>query len=365
MRGSGRTPVQAAGLVLTVTVVLSVLLSLLHVPSAALFASLLGGMAHALTSSTPLALPAWSFRVGQALIGVTIGSLVSLSALTGMGSALLPILAVTVGTVLVSLAAGRLLARREDVSRVTGAFAMVAGGASGVVAVARDLGADERVVTVVQYLRVFVVLMTMPLVATVVFHPEHGHGTFAVAGESLPEDLVYTAVAAALGLVLARLVPVSTATLLGPLAVAVALTATGWLGEPVVPAPVQWLAYAIIGVQIGLRFTRASLGAIARMLPAVVAIIVAMVATTALMGALLAWLTPVDALTAYLATTPGGLFAVLATAADSGSDVTYVMAVQLFRLLVILAFTPLLARLLRARPDRRPDGCARGSGRPG
>ena len=51
---------------------------------------------------------------------------------------------------------------------------------------------------------------------------------------------------------------------------------------------------------------------------------------------------------AYLATTPGGLFAVLATAADAGSDTTFVMAVQLVRLLVILAFTPLLARLLRS-----------------
>jgi uncharacterized protein len=144
-------------------------------------------------------------------------------------------------------------------------------------------------------------------------------------------------------------VPISTATLLGPLAVAVALTATGWLGTPAVPVALQWIAYALIGVQVGLRFTRASLASIARMLPVVLLLIVGMVVATAAMGALLAWLTPVDGLTAYLATTPGGLFAVLATAADSGSDVTYVMAVQLFRLLVILAFTPLLARFLRAR----------------
>jgi membrane AbrB-like protein len=181
----------------------------------------------------------------------------------------------------------------------------------------------------------------------------------------VPVELLYTLLAAGVGLLLARAVPVSTATLLGPLAVAVALTASGWLGEPVVPAPLQWLAYALIGVQVGLRFTRASLSAITRMLPAVVAIMVGMVATTALLGALLAALTPVDGLTAYLATTPGGLFAVLATAADSGSDVTYVMAVQLFRLLLILALTPLLARLLRARPGPRRGGCARGSGRPG
>jgi uncharacterized membrane protein AbrB (regulator of aidB expression) len=69
-------------------------------------------------------------------------------------------------------------------------------------------------------------------------------------------------------------------------------------------------------------------------------------------GVLLAWATPVDGLTAYLATTPGGLFAVLSTAADAGSDVTYVLAVQLCRLLVILALTPLPARWLSARRDR-------------
>ena len=77
--------------------------------------------------------------------------------------------------------------------------------------------------------------------------------------------------------------------------------------------------------------------------------ILAMIAATAATGALLAWATPVDGLTAYLATTPGGLFAVLSTAADAGSDVTYVLAVQLCRLLVILALTPLLARWLSAR----------------
>jgi len=349
MTAAGRSPARAAALVVGVTVLLSIVLTLVHVPSAPLFASLLGGMAHALTSDTVLALPAWSFRVGQALVGIVIGSLVSLSSLADLGPALLPIVAVTAGTVVISLLAGRLLAVREHVSEVTGAFAMIAGGASGVVAVARDLGADDRVVTVVQYLRVFVVLMTMPLVTAVVFHPDHGRGTFSAGGESLTPDLAFTLLALAGGLALARLVPISTAALLGPLAVAVALTATGWLGTPAVPVPLQWLAYAVIGVQVGLRFTRASLASIARMLPVVLLLIAGMVAATALMGALLAWLTPVDGLTAYLATTPGGLFAVLATAADSGSDVTYVMAVQLFRLIVILALTPLLARSLRAR----------------
>src|SRR3954453_11381942 len=146
MTSRERSPLQAVVLVVTVTVVLSVVLAVLHVPSAPLFGSLVGGMTHALSSTTPLAVPPWAFRLGQALIGVTIGSLVSLSALASMGTDLVAIVAVTLGTVVISLLAGRALALRGDVSPVTGAFAMIAGGASGVVAVARDLGADDRVV---------------------------------------------------------------------------------------------------------------------------------------------------------------------------------------------------------------------------
>jgi membrane AbrB-like protein len=344
-----RTPLAAASLVLGVTVVVSVGLTLLGLPSAVLFGALVGGMAHALTSPSPLAVPPWAFKGGQALIGVTIGAMVSLAALRRIGDSLVPLLLVTLGTVVVSLVAGRLLALRHDVSPVTGAFALVAGGASGVVSVARELGADDRVVTVVQYLRVLVVLATLPLVTAVVFHPESGLGTLRESTAPLPADLVYVAVALVVGLVVARLAPISTMTLLGPMLVAAVISAGGWLGSVSVPTPLQWLAYTLIGVQVGLRFTRASLSSIASMLPAVLAIIAAMVVTTGLMGAALAALTPVDGLTAYLATTPGGLFAVLATAADSGADVSYVLAVQLFRLLVILALTPLLARWLRGR----------------
>ncbi|SFB99366.1 hypothetical protein SAMN04487968_10319 [Nocardioides terrae] len=344
--GGERTRAQGLALVLGVTVVASVVFQLAGLPSAVMFGSLLGGIVHALTSETDLRLPPSSFRLGQALVGVIVGSSVSLDALRAMGHQAVAIGLVTVGTTLISLAAGALLALRRDVSRVTGAFAMIAGGASGVVALARDLGADDRVVTVVQYLRVLLVLLMMPLITTVVFHPEHGVGTLGTEQTHLGPDLAYVVATLVVGVALARLIPITSSILLAPLAVGAVLASSGWLGTVEVPVPLQWLAYALIGVQVGLRFTRSSVASITRMLPVVVLLMVGMIVATALMGSLLALLTPVDGLTAYLATTPGGLFAVLATAADSGSDTTYVMAVQLVRLLVILAFTPLLARML-------------------
>jgi uncharacterized membrane protein AbrB (regulator of aidB expression) len=49
----------------------------------------------------------------------------------------------------------------------------------------------------------------------------------------------------------------------------------------------------------------------------------------------------------YLATTPGGVYAVLATAISAGGNVTFVVAAQVLRVIVMLLVAPGLARLAR------------------
>jgi membrane AbrB-like protein len=224
---------------------------------------------------------------------------------------------------------------------------MIAGGASGIVALARELGADDRVVTIVQYLRVLLVLLAMPLVAGALFDPPTGAGELVSGPTRWLPDLVFVALAVSVGLLLQRFVRAPATALLGPLLVAVAISASGVLGPVSVPTVFENVGYALIGIRVGLRFTRASLLSIARLLPLATLLIALVIAACALLGLALSAVTGVDRLTAYLATTPGGLFAVLATAADSGSDVTYVLAVQVIRVFAMLLFAPLLGRLSR------------------
>jgi hypothetical protein len=94
----------------------------------------------------------------------------------------------------------------------------------------------------------------------------------------------------------------------------------------------------------------ASLRTVGRALPPALAIIAGLVAACAGLGEVLAAATGVGRLDAYLATTPGGLYAVLATATGSGADTTFVLAVQVLRLFVMLLAAPLVARRLRPRP---------------
>lgn len=93
------------------------------------------------------------------------------------------------------------------------------------------------------------------------------------------------------------------------------------------------------------------------MLPLALAVIVGLSGACAGLGALLAAVTGTSALDGHLATPPGGLFAVLATASGSGSgsgaDTTFVPSVQVLRLFVMMLSAPLVARSLR-RTGRRP-----------
>ena len=54
---------------------------------------------------------------------------------------------------------------------------------------------------------------------------------------------------------------------------------------------------------------------------------------------------------AYLATTPGGLYAVLAVAVGAGANTTFILAVQSLRLLVAVLLAPLAVRRM-ARAGR-------------
>lgn len=335
-------------LVVAGAVAAGLLLGVLGLPSPALFGGLLAGLVRALSLPSPIAVPLRATTAAQAVVGVAMGALVDLATLRALATNWLAVLLVTLGTLALSLGAGLVLRLQRGISRVTGAFAMIAGGASGIIVMARELGADERMVAVLQYLRVLLIVVLMPIVATGLYGATAGSGGSAGGGGTgWPIGMALTAGCGIVGLVLGRLARIPVAALLGPMLVAAGIELTGLAPEIEVPALLQSAAFLVIGLQVGISFTRESLRTIGRALPLALAVIAGLIVASAGLGAALAAATGASALDGYLATTPGGLYAVLATATDSGADATFVLAVQVLRLFVMLLSAPLVARWLR------------------
>lgn len=316
-----------------------------------LFGALGAAALHSIRTYEPRKLHPLGMRLGQALVGTTIGSLLEPSTARWLSAYWLPIAVVTLVTLLTSVLLGQLLRVHEGVSSTTGAFSLIAGGASGVGAVAQELGADEQTVAVVQYLRILVVLLTLPAALAVLPSPSLAPGLNlpeAAGGVGAGPGVLFTVVCVAVGHLASRYGRLPTGSLLGPLLVAAVLSASNAFGDVDVPSVLENFGYALIGVQIGLRFTRAGVARIARILPLALLLIAVLIGVCAGMGMFLASVTGASQRDAYLATTPGGLYAVLAVAADSGDDVTFILGVQVVRIFVMIIAAPLLGRFLRS-----------------
>ena len=342
-----------------VTVVVTVGLEQLNVPSAALFAGLVVAAILALTGRAPgprgdkPPIPRAIAFTAQGVLGVYIGTMVRPETLSGLGSEWLPVVVMGLGTLALSIIGGAILGLHRHVDPLTGSLSLVAGGASGLVALTRELGGDERMVAVIQYVRVALVTVTIPVIATAVFGAHTGGS--ASTGEHGNQwwGILLTVICVGIGIPLGKLVHLPAAGLLGPLILTVVGELTHVTTGAAVPTVFVFLAYAIIGWQAGLGFTMESLKSIGKVLPLALALIVAIGLGCAGLGALLALWTGESQFDAYLATTPGGIYAVLAAAAAAGSNITFVIGAQIVRVLLMLFIAPLAARLYNRYRQRR------------
>ena len=319
-------------------------------PAPWLLAGLLGGLAVAVTRGGARDVPQAPTVVSQAVVGVALGASIAPGSLGGIAGAWPLVLGLVAATLGSSVAVAFGLARIADIDRVTAALGMLPGAAPALIAVGDEVDADARLVATMQYGRVLLVVATVPLLALLL-----GSGAAAPsAGPPRPEvpaglePVLAAAALAAAGAALATLARAPAASLVGPLILSAVAAATG-IVPLAVPGLVADAAFVVVGASVGLRFDRESLRHAGRLAPYMAAAVLVLTVICAALGVVLLAALDTDPLTAYLATTPGGISSVLAAAFDSGADLTVVVAVQTLRLMVLALAAPFAARLLRVR----------------
>ncbi|MDR3299798.1 MAG: AbrB family transcriptional regulator [Candidatus Accumulibacter sp.] len=320
-----------------------------RMPAALLLGAMLAAILIAVADASPR-VARKPFIVAQGVIGCLVARGITSDILVSLRENWLFFVSVTMVIVFVCSAMGWMLARQKILPGTTAVWGCSPGGASVMTAMADDYGGDMRLVAVMQYMRV--VLVT--ILATVVAHfwiggapPDHGVFSNWLTGVSWP-DLAATLSLAVPVALLAGFLKIPGGPLLIPLIVGSTLQARG-LMTITLPPWILALAYITLGWSVGLRFTRQSLNRVKQALPSIAASIVCMILMCAGVAAALTQITDIDPLTAYLATSPGGLDSVAIIAATSGVNMPFVMAFQTARLLVVIVTGPALARFMARR----------------
>ena len=345
-------PVLQWGLLFLLSLLLSLLFLSIHLPAALLLGPMITGILFSLRGIS-LRLPRCTFLGAQAILGCMIAQNLSGSLLTTLAANWAVVLAVLLVTLLSSTVVGWLLVRYSSLPGNTGAWGSSPGGAAAMVAMAQDYGADIRLVAFMQYLRVLFVAGSAVLVTRFIM----GESAETVSQQiawfpPLSGNLFTTLLLAAVAGVVGRVLRIPSGTMLVPMPAGAVLHASGVM---VIELP-EWLlaiAYMIIGWQIGLGFDKQVFFMALRPLPQILVSIFALLAICAAMAWGLAHYMQIDFLTAYLATSPGGLDTVAVIAAGSHADMTLIMAMQTLRLFSILLTGPAIARFISAKAPRQ------------
>ncbi|PMC11682.1 AbrB family transcriptional regulator, partial [Klebsiella aerogenes] len=181
-------------ILLALSAVLSFVLFRLHLPAAPLLGPLIAGITLSLF-----------FISAQAIIGCMIARALTPSIFGVLAANWALVLIILLSTLAISALTGWLLVRYSSLPGATGAWGSSPGGASAMVVMAQEYGADVRLVALMQYLRVLFVVGAAVMVVRFALGGEAQEMTqqiiwFPPLTFNLPLTLLLTAVAGWLGL---------------------------------------------------------------------------------------------------------------------------------------------------------------------
>jgi uncharacterized protein len=344
---------------ITIGIISGVTSQALGIPLPWLVGPAIGCMALSVVSSSNYSFPGPLYQLAVALVAVTVGLSFDLDALAAARTNFLAICLTMVATIALSMMIARLLDTGTTVGRLTALLSATPAGASGMVAMAGEVGADQRYVAAVQYLRLLAVILVVPLVASQLGDTVYPDAQSTISGTSDGVQLDLSSISgmsahalalslAAVGWTVGKYLRVPAGVFVGPLAL-VTILRVGGLPDLNISETIVRSALLSIGIAIGIQFNLGAIKDLGRNLAWGAVATLILITSCGLLGYALYAASDLDLLTSLLATTPGGMEVVMITAIDQGADTTMVAAVQLSRLIILLALTPVLVYVLRTR----------------
>ncbi|OMP68345.1 AbrB family transcriptional regulator [Domibacillus epiphyticus] len=294
--------------------------------------------------------PKYWLSIGQCILGIELGQKINLSVLSIFHKQWAVIMIMLLLSVLFSLLSGLVLWKFSRTDLMTSFFGTAPGGLSAMPGMAEDVGANTAVVSIIQTMRVFLVIFIIPIVVSVLgFHPS---GQLAIKSTPPPSfewnQLLWTGiliVCAYGGYHIGKKLKFPAPWLLGSM-VSVAIVqslSSAYVGRDLAaiwPYSVMVVSQILIAAFIGSRFRKEMFAGLRK------TVLVAFISTLFLIAAMFACaylvstITGIAFMTAALAFAPGGIAEMAATAVVIDADATFVVAVQVLRIISVCLILP-------------------------
>lgn len=306
--------------------------------------------------------PKYWLYLGQCILGIELGQKINLTILSVFQQNWAVIIVMLLLSIIFSLVSGFVLWKFSELDMLTSFFSTAPGGLSAMPGIAEEVGANTAVVSILQTMRVFLVILIIPVaMASLVFNPYISVVVKSPDPTFEMNQIVWTLI---LGIVsyggyrLGKLFRFPAPWLLGSMvAVAIVQSSTSaYVGHdmtPFWPNSVMVISQILIAVSIGSRFHKKMFDGLKQIVG------VAFISTLVLIAAMFASayvvskITGIAFMTSVLAFAPGGIAEMATTAVVLDADSTFVVAVQVLRIIAVCLIMPSVFRLLHAWEVRK------------
>lgn len=297
--------------------------------------------------------------LGQFILGIELGQKMNMKVLHIFAENWLPVSFMLVFSILLAMLSGFVLWKLSKTDMLTGFVGTAPGGLSAMPGIAQEVGANTAVVSLVQTIRVLMVVLTIPF--TVFYLNTKSQSDVVVAQGSAFSSGVFTisniswTAALILGAwLMSRLAvrlhfpaPWLIGSMLGVAALQVGAGAlTGHDFIPYWPAQANIASQVFLGATIGSKMNKQMFVGLKNTLIVAVVSSAGLIAATVLSSIAIAEITGISVITAILAFSPGGIAEMATTAVTLHEDSTFVVAVQVVRIILVIAMLPPFFRFL-------------------
>ncbi|MDY7224341.1 AbrB family transcriptional regulator [Halalkalibacterium halodurans] len=329
------------GVFLAVTVAVGALFAAFQMPAGWLLGSLLSGMVCTLWIKK-IMLPDRLFKWTLAAIGGNIGFMLRPEQFLQYHSLLGPFVVTLVLTLCGGILLGKFLKRFSNVNHNTAFFCCMPGGASEVIALSKDYGADQRIVAAFHTTRITFFVFVIPLFVGLNVTGRTGLGTMF-----LPLDETLLALGALMAVVVLTIFLSKHVTFPGAslfFAIVLGFLVHTLFPQIILPGYVQGVAQGVMGAVIGARFDRETFGELKRMgFISAITLLLYFIMSLGLAG-LFTWMTPLEWYMSLLSIVPAGAAEMASTATALQMEPAMVATLQMARVLALFLCLPFLIK---------------------